>query len=233
MLGLQFAIGAVNDLVDASADAVVKPTKPIPAGLVTHRRAYLVAVIAAGWSLVASAQFGPVVLGLAIAMLAAGLSYDLVLKPTPWAGLAFAVAFPLLPVYAWWAVTGTLPPRSGFLLPVAALAGPMLQLANGLVDIDRDRMVGLRGPVVRLARRRALALLVALQVTVNGLAGFALSDSERSPPVAIAAVAAAMTITCVGVALSASRHAAMREGGWRCQAAGIVLLGLGWILALR
>src|SRR5690242_15150974 len=39
MLGAQVVIGTVNELVDAETDAVVKPTKPIPAGLVTRRGA--------------------------------------------------------------------------------------------------------------------------------------------------------------------------------------------------
>ncbi len=37
---LQFAIGTVNDLVDAPRDAGHKPGKPIPAGLVTRSAAH-------------------------------------------------------------------------------------------------------------------------------------------------------------------------------------------------
>ena len=41
---LQFAIGTVNDLVDAPRDAGHKPGKPIPAGLVSVRNARVIAV---------------------------------------------------------------------------------------------------------------------------------------------------------------------------------------------
>ena len=34
MTAFQFAIGALNDLVDAPVDRIGKPDKPIPAGLV-------------------------------------------------------------------------------------------------------------------------------------------------------------------------------------------------------
>ena len=48
MLGLQFCIGAVNDLFDETLDAQSKPCKPIPAGHVSRRTAWAVAVVAAG-----------------------------------------------------------------------------------------------------------------------------------------------------------------------------------------
>ncbi|MEZ4496092.1 MAG: UbiA family prenyltransferase [Thermomicrobiales bacterium] len=42
MFGAQLAIGAVNELVDADLDAVAKPDKPIPAGIVSLRGARIV-----------------------------------------------------------------------------------------------------------------------------------------------------------------------------------------------
>src|SRR3954464_14121207 len=39
MLGGQVLIGVVNELVDADLDAIAKPDKPIPAGLVSRRGA--------------------------------------------------------------------------------------------------------------------------------------------------------------------------------------------------
>jgi 4-hydroxybenzoate polyprenyltransferase len=44
--GAQVVIGTVNKLVDAEIDALVKPTKPIPAGLVTRRGADVLAFVA-------------------------------------------------------------------------------------------------------------------------------------------------------------------------------------------
>jgi 4-hydroxybenzoate polyprenyltransferase len=43
MLGIQFCIGAVNDLYDEELDAKSKPFKPIPARRVTRRTAWSVA----------------------------------------------------------------------------------------------------------------------------------------------------------------------------------------------
>src|SRR5215213_3052865 len=85
MLGIQFCIGSVNDLVDVGLDARTKPWKPIPSGLVSPAVARLFAVATGSVALVASATQGPFVLALAVVMLACGLLYDAWLKPTSWA----------------------------------------------------------------------------------------------------------------------------------------------------
>jgi len=134
MLGIQFCIGATNDVVDVRLDSVNKSWKPIPAGLVSDRVAIGVAILSGAVGLLAAATQGLLPAFLAIAMLGCGLLYDLRLKPTAWAWACFSVAFALLPVYAWLGASGSMPPLPGLLIPLAALAGPALQLSNGLVD---------------------------------------------------------------------------------------------------
>ncbi len=233
MLSIHLAIGGLNDVVDAPVDARVKPGKPIPAGLVDRRIVLAAVVVLSGLAVAIGALHGPVVLGCALGILAAGVAYDLRLKPTPFAALAYAVAFTLLPVYAWFAVTQQLPPRSELLLPVAALAGPTIQLANGLVDLEGDRSAGLRGPAVVLGPRVGWILLALLEAAVHGLAWVTLLSpgSAQVPAAAIASVAAGTTLAVVGVAGSGSGSSARRERGWQSQAVGLVLLGAGWVLA--
>lgn len=233
MLGIQFAIGAVNDLVDAPTDASVKPSKPLITGAISVRMTVAVAAAAATVGLSISAAYGPIVLALMLGMLAAGLAYDLVLKPTAFAGIAFAIAFPLLPVYAWWAVTGTLPPRAELVLPVAALAGPTLQLANGLVDLERDARTGIRGPVVLLGHRRSLMALVLLESVVHGLAIATLVVGGTEGSLTTGAVLVAGATAALGVTLSAARRIQAREWGWRAQAIAITLLATGWTLSVN
>ncbi len=232
MLGIQFAIGAVNDLVDAPADALVKPSKPLVTGAVSARTAVTVAFATATVGVAIAAVYGPIVLALMLGMLGAGLAYDLVLKRTALAGMAFAVAFALLPVYVWWAVAGTLPPRPELLLPVAALAGPTLQLANGLVDLERDALTGVRGPVVLLGRRRSVIALILLEIIVHGLAIATLVVGSAESSLTVGAVVVAGAIAASGLALSAERRVRARELGWRAQALAIALLGIGWTLSV-
>ncbi|CAN5685230.1 hypothetical protein BH20CHL5_BH20CHL5_00080 [soil metagenome] len=234
MFALQASIGAINDVVDAPTDARAKPSKPIPLGAISRGKAAAIGMGAGFGGLVMSLLVGgPVVAGLGFAVLGAGLVYDFFLKPTPYAGLCYAVAFMAVPVYGWWGVAGALPPRVELLLPIAALAGPMLQLANGLVDVEGDRMAGLRGPVVVLGREAALKILGLLQVAVHIMAWLTLvaGGSTAPTPVALLAISAGSLSAAAGWSWSRSHEPGRRERGWQAQAASIVLLGGGWLAA--
>jgi 4-hydroxybenzoate polyprenyltransferase len=232
MLGLQFAIGAVNDLADATDDAVAKPWKPIASGKATARAVRAVALVAAGVGLLVYASFGPLLLLMGVAMLGIGLAYDLGLKRAGFGWLCYAAAFPLLPLSTWLAAAGGLPPRPELLLPMAALAGPALQLSNGLVDLESDRAAGIRSPAVRLGPTRTVLLLGVLVAVVYGIAAVSLLAGGASVPALLVIGAAAACATC-GVGLSASRSAAPRERGWQLQAVAIALLAAGWVAAVR
>ena len=138
MTSLQFAIGALNDIVDAPADAGRVPPKPIPRGCVPcqdgqrggrHRRGCRPAPRGAVGSGDRSS--------LGVVVLAVGAAYDLFAKGTPWSWLPFAVGIPLLPVYGWLGATGSLPGFFVVLVPMAVLAGAGLAVANARVDLRR------------------------------------------------------------------------------------------------
>jgi 4-hydroxybenzoate polyprenyltransferase len=232
MLGLQFSIGAVNDLFDEDTDRRTKPDKPIPTGAIGRRTTGVLTLVSGAGGLLISGVFGPPVLALALGMYGAGLVYDALLKPTPWGWVAYAVAFPLLPLYAWMGAGAGMPPRAELLLPVAALAGPTLALANGIVDLERDRAVGLSGPAVVMGRARTLGALTALQLVVFTIAwGSLVSAATADGTLALGLVAVATAFVVVGLRWSASPAPARRERGWEAQAVAIALLGTGWLVA--
>jgi 4-hydroxybenzoate polyprenyltransferase len=231
MLGLQFSIGATNDLADEAADAMTQPTKPLPAGYLGRRTALLVAVLAAGAGLAIYAAWGLLILGLAVAMLGCGIAYDLGLKRAGLGWLCWAIAFPLLPVSTWLAAAGEIPPRSELLVPIACLAGPMLQLSNGIVDVERDAAAGIRGPAVRLGRRRAVAVLGGLVALVYGTAWITLI-AVGAPAPSLAAAGLASCCGVIGVALAGRRDPGTRERGWQAEAAGLALLAAAWLAAV-
>lgn len=229
MLGIQFCIGATNDVVDVALDAHFKPWKPIPAGLVTRASAVRLAAVAGVLGIAAATVGGPLTVAMALVMLGCGLVYDLWLKPTIWAWTCFSVAFALLPVYAWYGAVGTLPPRIEFLVLLAVVAGPMLHVANGLVDLEPDGSAGLVTLATRLGLRRAAALNAGLLAALLLLAWLTLSVSSAQANVVVMAGAA---LGVGGNLLLSAQRPTRRQLGWSLQALAVAMLGIGWLFAV-
>jgi 4-hydroxybenzoate polyprenyltransferase len=238
MLAIQFSIGALNDLVDAPLDARQKPQKPIPRGLVSLRTAGAVAIGGAGLGVLLSAPSGTSATIAALGCLLLGFAYDLRLSRTPLSWLPLALALPLLPIYAWIGAAGEIPQGLIALVPVGVLAGGGLALANGLVDIERDRSAGRRAIAVALGRRSAwlaqtLALTVAalLAITVAPQISSAAAGSEVAVLriVRFAGIWLGVGLLAVGTALLASGRPGVRERGWELEAIGVAAIGLGWL----
>jgi 4-hydroxybenzoate polyprenyltransferase len=229
MLGIQMCIGATNDLCDVELDAATKPWKPIPAGLITAGSTQLIGAVCAALAIAAPLTLSLPVASMAAAMLTAGLVYDFWLKRTVWAWVCFAVAFAILPVYAWYGAAGSLPPLAHFLIPLAALAGPALHLSNGLVDLERDRAAGLTTLASRLGRTRTLVAIAVLLVVVHVLAWATLSVGASQLNLAVVGASA---LAIVGLAFQSRLSVRQREIGWSLQAAAIALLGVGWVSAV-
>jgi 4-hydroxybenzoate polyprenyltransferase len=229
MVALQASIGALNDLVDAPRDAGRKAAKPIPAGLVTPAiaRVTVLAGLAAGLAL--SAMSGLPALAVAVAGVLAGYLYDLRLKGTTASWAPFAVGLPLLPVFAWVGATGGVPPFLAIVVPLAALAGAGLAIANALADYERDLDAGTVSVATRLGLRRGWRLHAILQVAVvlTAVAAAAL-DGGSIMAIVLRAVAPGLVILA-GVALGYRAAPGRRELAWEVEAAGAGLLALAWL----
>ena len=237
MLGIQVAIGALNDAIDAPNDAVSKPRKPIPSGLVDVRVA---PVVAGGGALVGlglSAVSGVATLAVGAACLGLGWLYDLRLSRTQLSWLPLALALPLLPIHAWLGAAGTVPLSLLGLVPVGVLAGAGLALANGLVDIERDAGTRRAALVVTLGRRRAWLVQTALLAIAAAIAAWlapwsgSAGGELANTLVAIRrwGIVAGCAALGVGAAVLASGRAGIRERGWELEAVGVAGLGIGWL----
>ncbi|GCE25862.1 hypothetical protein KDA_13460 [Dictyobacter alpinus] len=173
-LAMQCSIAVLNDYCDRELDSVSKRDKPLARGIVSPREALIF-----GWAWIVLMYLLLLPLNwLAILIstlyLLLGQSYNLGLKSTPWSGIVFAVAIPLIPVYAYVAV-GNMTPFIFCLIPVAALLGVALNLANSLPDIAEDAANHARTLAVVLGERRTrficplLILLAALLVACFAL----------------------------------------------------------------
>lgn len=230
MFGFQVSIGALNDLVDAPSDAHARPAKPIPAGMVSRRAAWMVVVGGGAIGLGLSLLVSPVAFALGSAGYACGVAYDLRLKRMGLGWVAFSAAFPLLLLYAWTGSGGGLPPGWPALLPLAAAAGPALHLANALTDLDEDVAAGGHGLAVRLGRRRSILVMAVLTVVVH-LMAWGLMAWMGAPMLAIGFAVLASSCAAVGILGTARGTRRSTAWGWSLQAVGIVALAVAWVIA--
>ncbi len=233
---LQFAIGAVNDLIDAPADAAGhKPGKPIAEGIVTRDAARVVAAACAAGGLLLSLVGGPGLAVLALAVLGIGLAYDRWAKGTTLSWLPFAVGIPLLPVFGWYGAAGTLPGLFVVLVPAAANAGSALAIANATVDAERDAEAGQRSIALALGPGRAAWLVLVLHgvVAVLAVATAALLGSPAGWVVAVLlATLAPLGGAVLGIVASGRDGPNLKELAWEIQAVGTGLLAVAWLAAL-
>jgi geranylgeranylglycerol-phosphate geranylgeranyltransferase len=219
MTALQFAIGALNDLVDAPADVGRAPPKPIPSGRVSVATARTVAVTTAVLGVAIAATVGFGVALLAVVVLAIGASYDLAAKGTPWSWLPFAIGIPVLPVFGWYGATGGLPPFFVVLFPMGVLGGAALAIANARVDLDADRASGTASVASRLGEERAWWVHAGLWIATLALAVTWLV-AVAAPPGGIAAVVG-IGLVLLGAAVRA-RGATGRRRRWAWELEAVV-----------
>ena len=159
MLPAQLAIGVLNDWADIASDRVSKPFKPIARGRVRRSHAAGLAAGLFAVSLGTGGWLGADVLLVAVLGVAAGVAYDLALKRTPLAVLAWWGGLTTVPLLAM-VMTGRL--RGGVeTVPLAGLLATALLIANGLPDIEGDRLAGERTLPVVLGLRASRWVLSA------------------------------------------------------------------------
>ena len=229
---LQFSIGALNDVTDARLDGRGRRGKPIPAGDVTPGAARLIAGASAAAGLLLAVPGGAPLVALAFAGLALGYVYDLRAKGTALSWLPLALGIPLLPVYGWYGAAGTLPEVFLALVPIAAVEGAALAIANAVVDLERDRASGSHSIAVRLGAVPSALAVLGLQLLVAVLAaGTAMVAGAPGGWLAATVLASAVPLggALLGAASSMRSGPALREVAWEVQAVGAGLLAVSWL----
>jgi 4-hydroxybenzoate polyprenyltransferase len=227
MTALQFAIGALNDIVDAPADVGRMPPKAIPGGSVTISTARAIVGGAAVVGLALAAIVDLRLVPLALVVLAIGFGYDLVFKGTPWSWLPFATGIPILPVYGWFGATGSIPASFAVLIPMAVLAGAGLAIANARADMDADRASGTNSVARSLGADRAWWADVLLMGAAVGI-GLAFIGRQGWSPATWVLVVGGIAVVALGLVLGRGAGPARRRA-WELQAIGAALAATGWV----
>ncbi len=167
---MQLSIASLNDYCDRQLDTLGKKRKPIPLGLVRPNEALIFGLFLTVIMLLLLLPLNPLALLVSCLYLAFGQGYNLGLKSTPLSGVVFALAIPLIPLYAFLGVGHVLPVIL-WLVPVAALLGIALNLANALADIEEDAANGARTLAVVLGSQGvyiACPLLIIFSMLLIG-----------------------------------------------------------------
>ncbi len=228
MLAFQVSIGALNDLVDLERDRRTRPHKPIPAGQISKPSAGLVVVAGGTIGLLVSISFGPAVALVGLVGVGAGYAYDVAPRREIAGPLAFAVALPALLAWTWLAAASMLPPGWPVLLPLAAMAGPAVHLANSMADLATDRRSGATSLATRLGRRRSNVALLTLDIAIWTLAWLSLSWFGPISIAALLTMLVATTLAATGAALSLLPRTAANTVGWMLGAVALALLAVTW-----
>lgn len=235
MLGVMFcaqcAIGVTNDYFDRDLDAATKPWKPVAAGIVRPSAALLLAAAFAIAATIVAATLGAGGFMLAMLGMSCGLAYDVRLKRTVASALPYMVAIPVLPLWVW-VTLGEWQSVLWWLLPLGALLGLALHLANTLPDLDADRAHGVAGLAHRLGAARSMLLAwssFAAALAASAILSLVIDYELRVYVPALAVGAGALTI-------SAGVYALRRDGlalqvGFGALSLASAVLAVGWLAA--
>ena len=193
---MQISIAMLNDYCDRRLDALGKPRKPIPRGLILPREALVAGLLMIALMLILLLRLPLLALIFSLVYLALGQGYNLGLKSTPLSGIVFALAMPLIPLYAF-AGAGRSLPFLFWLAPVGFLLGVALNLANSLPDVEEDAAGGARTLAVALGIRRSFLLCqLAILLSAMLIGGLALLNIVPAQP---AALISTMILTALSV----------------------------------
>ncbi len=168
---MQLSIAMLNDYCDRRSDAQSKPEKPISRGLILPREALIAGLLMIAIMLILLIPLPQLALVISLCYLALGQAYNLGLKATPFSGIVFALAMPLIPLYAFAGISH-IPPIIFWFVPAGFLLGIALNLANSLPDLEDDEAEGLKTLAVVLGVRRSFNVcdtMIVLCMVMIGL----------------------------------------------------------------
>jgi 4-hydroxybenzoate polyprenyltransferase len=165
-----------NDIVDRDLDAKVERTRsrPIPAGQVTARQAFVFLVLQALVGLLVLLQFNPFTILVGILSLGTVAIYPFLKRVTHWPQIGLGLAFSWGALMGWPAVFGRLDPAA-FILYAGSIAWVIAyDTIYAHQDREDDALIGIKSTAILFdARTRPLlALFFALAVVLIGLAGW-------------------------------------------------------------
>lgn len=232
MLAVQFAISALNDYRDRTADAHSHKNKPLARGVFPPLVALAVTAVAVAVYVACYVPYGWAPLLIAGGFLILGFAYDLGLKVTPVGAALVGLAFSLLPLLAW-DLFATLKPALFWTVPLGLIVGVAIHLADAAPDAAADAAAGAHGLAQALGRSTlptCWALLVAANALVIVLAASG-ATTARILPLAVAtllSLLATLAAVVIGLRASVGEPWRLRAHFFLCVFAALAT-ALGWL----
>lgn len=229
---MQVSIAILNDYCDRHTDAMSKKKKPIPRGLVRPGEALAAGIVCIVAMLLLLLPLNPLAWLISLIYLALGLGYNLGLKSTPLSGIVFALAIPLIPVYAF-VGAGRVLSIVFWLVPVFALLGIAMNLANSLPDIEEDAASQARTLAVALGAKRsfiACPLLIALAAALIALLTLTHAVSAQLWLVVAALLFSCLAVTTMLLYFGPHKPASVRKPYFYFVLLTCFVLAGGWLL---
>src|SRR6266852_2556550 len=231
---MQLSIAMLNDYCDRQLDAESKPGKPIPRGLVRPVEALFCGLLLIVVMVLLLLPLHRLALLISLCYLALGQGYNLGLKSTPLSGIVFALAMPLIPLYAF---AGIGRPLSivFWLVPTGFLLGVALNLANSLPDLEEDAAHGARTLAVVLGVRRSFAVCQFMIVLCAVLIG--ILKITGIVPAQSWIILSILILTCLAVEamllfFSPEKPVETRKTYFYLVALTCILLAGGWLIGV-
>lgn len=223
VLVTQLSIALHNGWCDRHADAMAKPWRLIPRGVLDPALVLFGAIALLILGLTLAWLIAPAVAQLVAAGTACGWAYNAWLKRTPFSWLPFALALPTLALCSL-LVADRL---DGFPYGLYLIGAPLvlaIHLGDSIPDIEGDRTAGSHGLAVALGRRRSLVacwlgMLAAILLAV-ALRPFAI------PPGPLVA----LSLLLLGCAVLASLRSLRVQ--WYLIVASSIAVAVDWVAAL-
>ena len=231
---MQISIATLNDYCDRRLDAASKPGKPIPRGLIHAREALIGGFVMIAIMLILLIQLPLLALLVSLCYLVLGQAYNLGLKSTPFSGIVFALAMPLIPLYAF-AGIGRVPYVLFWLIPTGFLLGIALNLANSLPDIEQDAANGAKTLAVVLGVKRSFAVCQSMIVLAAALIGILQITGlvpARSWIIVLTLILTCLAVETMVLFFGPERPVETRKSYFYLVALTCILLAGGWIIGV-
>ncbi len=231
---MQISIAMLNDYCDRRLDAASKPGKPIPRGLIHAREALIGGFVMIAIMLILLIQLPLLALLVSLCYLVLGQAYNLGLKSTPFSGIVFALAMPLIPLYAF-AGIGRVPYVLFWLIPTGFLLGIALNLANSLPDIEQDAANSAKTLAVVLGVKRSFAVCQSMIVLAAALIGILQITGlvpARSWIIVLTLILTCLAVETMVLFFGPERPVETRKSYFYLVALTCILLAGGWIIGV-